>query len=207
MKRFLLVTMALLSFVGFTVKAQSFEFQYQGKSLEDGATVTIAAEENAFGQLSCETNPSANPNNGLVLRVPDDYDKNARARLEILHNTLNASVIQWCMGGECTIFGVKPFLSKTFEATGYDQVLFDASSISDTGYLMAELSVTLQSNTIRVYIQFTNGDSAGINGIQYASEPRNVYSLSGQIVSSGIAGMKPLPAGVYIVGGKKYIIN
>ena len=53
---------ALLLMIGLLTKAQSFEFQYQGKSLTDGATVTIVAEEDAWGVLSCETNPASNPN-------------------------------------------------------------------------------------------------------------------------------------------------
>ena len=44
MKKCLLLMMAVLSFGGVTVKAQSFEFQYQGQSLKDGDMVTIAAE-------------------------------------------------------------------------------------------------------------------------------------------------------------------
>ena len=49
MKKCLFLMMALLSFGGLTVKAQSFEFQYQGQSLKDGDMVTIAEEGNIFG--------------------------------------------------------------------------------------------------------------------------------------------------------------
>ena len=205
MRKFLLVIVALLFLAGGSVKAQTFEFQYQGQSLKDGATVTIAAEANAFGELSCETNPSANPNNGLVLKVSEELKGKASARLEILHNTLNASLVQWCMGGECTFFGTKSFLTKSFETSGNDQVLFDASNIRDKGYLMAELTVTLGAKSLVVNIQFTNGESAGINGVPNTPGALNVYNLRGQILTKDADDTKLLPAGIYIVGGKKYL--
>ena len=68
MRKVLLVMAVMMSVLVTSVKAQSFEFQYQGQSLEDGATVTIAAEANAFGELSCETNPSSDPNNRKAIR-------------------------------------------------------------------------------------------------------------------------------------------
>ena len=34
--------------------AQGFVFQFQGENLADDATVIIAAEEDLFGDLSCE---------------------------------------------------------------------------------------------------------------------------------------------------------
>ena len=48
--------------------AQTFEFRYHGESLADGATVTIQAEEDewGFGEMGCYTNPSSDPNNGLI---------------------------------------------------------------------------------------------------------------------------------------------
>ena len=185
MKKCLLLMMALLSFGGLTVKAQSFEFQYQGQSLKDGDMVTIAAEENVFGELGCETNPSANPDNGLVLKFPEGSKGKVRGELEILHNTLNASIVQWCMGGECTMLGDKTSLTKMFDAADIVQTQFDASNIRNTGYLMAE--------------------SAGINNMQKRSEPQKVYNLSGQLLLDDAVGIKSLPAGIYIVGGKKYV--
>ena len=49
MKKVLMFVMALMTFVA--LNAQSFEFQYKGKSIPDGETVTIAAEENMCGEL------------------------------------------------------------------------------------------------------------------------------------------------------------
>ena len=64
MERRLLIAMvlALLEVTG--GRAQGFEFQYRGESLANGATVTIEAEENSFGELSCETNSTGNPSDG-----------------------------------------------------------------------------------------------------------------------------------------------
>lgn len=205
MKKYLLLMMAVLSFGGLTVKAQSFEFQYQGQSLKDGDMVTIAAEENVFGELGCETNPSANPDNGLVLKFPEGSKGKVRGELEILHNTLNASIVQWCMGGECTMLGDKTSLTKMFDAADIVQTQFDASNIRNTGYLMARMSVTYDFVTLVVNIQFTNGESAGINNMQKRSEPQKVYNLSGQLLLDDAVGIKSLPAGIYIVGGKKYV--
>ena len=162
MKKILFMMAALLACGGLTLRAQSIEFQYQGKSLQDGATVTIAAEADAFGELSCETNPSSAPDQGLVLKLADASLSTVDAELQILHNTLDAKRLQWCMGGECTLIGSKSSLMKTFDASDRMQVLFDASNIGSTGYLMAKLSVSLNAKTLTVYIQFSNGETADV---------------------------------------------
>ena len=101
MRTILLLTTFLLASVA--IKAQNLEFKYKGEPLPDGATVTIAAEEDVFGEMSCETNPSSDPQEGLVLKCPPSFGGTVTAVLQILSNTLNASTIQWCMGGECTL--------------------------------------------------------------------------------------------------------
>ncbi len=160
MKKCLFLMMALLSFGGLTVKAQSFEFQYQGQSLKDGDMVTIAAEGNIFGELACETNPSTNPNNGLVLKLLSSSTANARAELQITHNTLKAQMLQWCMGGECWPVNDTKVFTKQFTATENVQVQFDATNIQSKGYLLATLKATVGAETHQVTIQFTNGESA-----------------------------------------------
>ncbi len=49
----------------------------------------------------------------------------------------------------------------------------------------------------------------GINGTDAVNNPnsQNVYNIYGQIVRSGSASVDNLPAGVYIVNGKKYIVK
>ena len=197
MKKTLLMLTLFLSFLGTTVKAQTFEFRYQGQSLPDGATVTIAAEENAFGELSCETNSSADPLNGLMLQMLTGNTANASATLQITHNTLSPQILQWCMGGVCTPFNNSNMLSKQFEANGAVQVQFDASNIQSKGYLMATLNVSVGFESHQVNIQFTNGESAGIANLTLRHAP-STFNLLGRHTAGR------LPAGVYIVrsGGK-----
>lgn len=207
MRKLMFVLVAVMCWTA-SVKAQSFEFQYQGKSLEDGATVTISAEPNAFGELSCETNPSSDPYNGLVLRMPEGSQGNVKAVLEIQKNTLNASVIQWCMGGECVLVRTDNSLSKTFNADTVTQILFDAVNIQNEGSLTAKLTVTYGIASLVVYIQFTNGTTTDIkriiNGI---GSKADVYDMNGRIVlrKADPGQVKSLPSGIYLIGKKKYL--
>ena len=134
MRKLMFVLVAVMCWTA-SVKAQSFEFQYQGKSLEDGATVTISAEPNAFGELSCETNPSANASNGLVLKLLQNASANGSATLEITENTLYPKMLQWCMGGVCTPFGDEKMLTKKLTVNEIEQVQFDATEIQSKGLL------------------------------------------------------------------------
>lgn len=194
MKKCLLLMMALLSFGGLTVKAQSFEFQYQGQSLKDGDVVTIAAEEDAFGDLSCETNSSADPNNGLVLKLLSGSTANVKAELRITHNTLTLQMLQWCMGGECWSVDDTKVFTKQFTVTETVQVQFDASNIQSKGYLLATLKATVGLETHQVIIQFTNGESADIRDMMINNpQTTAVYDLKGCRIEGSI------PSGIYIV--------
>lgn len=194
MKKCLLLMMALLSFGGLTVKAQSFEFQYQGQSLKDGDMVTIAAEENAFGELGCETNPSANPDNGLVLKSLSGSTANVKAELQITHNTLGTQILQWCMGGECWSVDDTKVFTKQFTVTETVQVHFDATNIQSKGYLLATLKATVGLETHQVIIQFTNGESADIRDMMINNpQTTAVYDLKGCRIEGSI------PSGIYIV--------
>ena len=194
MKKCLLLMMAVLSFGGLTVKAQSFEFQYQGQSLKDGDMVTIAAEENVFGELGCETNPSANPDNGLVLKSLSGSIADVKAELRITHNTLGTQILQWCMGGECWPVDDTKVFTKQFTITENVQVQFDASNIQSKGYLLATLKATVGLETHQVIIQFTNGESADIREMTINdSRTTSVYDLKGCRLEG------PLSPGIYIV--------
>ena len=140
MKRIATVTMLQLACL--IISGQNFEFQYGGRSLEDGATVTISAEEDAWGILSCETNPASNPKNGLMLKILNSPNAEVRAELEIVEQTFVAKMIQWCMGGNCVMFGNNNYLVKEYTSTGEDQVQFDASDITSKGHLFAKITVT-----------------------------------------------------------------
>ena len=207
MNRQLLLLAAFL-FAGLSAFAQTFQFQYQGADLEDGAIVTRAAEENIFGELSCETNPSEDPNNGLVLKMQDLSAGNVKAELQIQNNGLGASMLQWCMGGACTMALNKTSLTKTFAPAGTVQVLFDATNIKGNGNLMATLTVTQNGQTRTVGILFTNEDATSIKRPTPTLSKGEgvVYDLSGRIVDSKIKNQKSkLGKGLYIINGKKVI--
>ena len=135
-------------------------FIYGGKELRDGSTVTIAAgrDEWGSGEMNCVTNLSSNPGNGLVL-VTGKAGLSCTARMEILNNTLGASTIQWCMGGECMAMNGVTMLEKTF-TSGNDrmvQVQFDAINIinKDGGIMEARLTVFAGDKAQTVNIKFT----------------------------------------------------
>lgn len=200
MNRQLLLLAAFL-FAGLSAFAQTFEFQYKGVALEDGATVTIAAEEDFFGELSCETNPSEDPNNGLVLKMQDLSAGNVKAELQIQNNGLGASMMQWCMGGECSLALNKTSLTKTFAPVGTVQVLFDATDIQGDGNLLATLTVTQNGQTRKVGILFTNEGATSIKSLTSTLSKGEgaVYDLSGRKMFNG------LKKGIYIVNGKKIL--
>ena len=207
MNRQLLLLAAFL-FAGLSAFAQTFEFQYKGVTLEDGATVTIAAEEDFFGELSCETNPSEDPNNGLVLKMQDLSAGNVKAELQIQNNGLGASMMQWCMGGECSLALNKTSLTKTFAPAGTVQVLFDATDIQGDGNLLATLTVTHNGQTRKVGILFTNEGATSIKSLTSTLSKGEgaVYDLSGRRVDSNFKNQNSkLGKGIYIVNGKKVL--
>lgn len=145
------------------VLAQNFEFRYHGESLADGATVTIAAQEDewGFGELWCYTNPSSDANNGLVLKLLSGNQATvSTATLTINENTMNPSGLSWCMGDRCMYFGDKTSLTKEnfIVDDGSENVQFDAENIQSEGHLLATLTATIGSETHTVKIKFTNGE-------------------------------------------------
>ena len=193
MKKCLLLMMAMLSLEGLSVNAQSFEFQYQGQSLKDGDVVTIAAEEDAFGDLSCETNSSADPNNGLVLNLLSSSTANVKATLQITHNTLSPGMLQWCMGGECWPVNGTDVYTKNFSASDKVQVQFDATNIQSKGYLLATLKASIGLESHQVTIQFINGESADIREMTNHPQTISVYDLKGCRVEGALS------PGIYII--------
>lgn len=71
MKKRLYTLLTTLSAACMMISAQNFAFQYQGKSLDDGTTVAIAAQNNDSGELACETKLPSNLSNGLVQKSLD----------------------------------------------------------------------------------------------------------------------------------------
>ena len=162
MKKQLLLT-ALAFLMGTIVRAQSFEFRYHGQSLTDGEVVTIAAvpDEFGFGEFWCESNPSSNPDNGLVLKLLSGTTASGTASITIERNTLNPQTLKWCMGGECSMLNDKTALDKSFSVSnGTVQVQFDAENCRAEGDLLATLTSTIGSETHTVKILFTYGAAA-----------------------------------------------
>lgn len=204
MKRHLLLTTALLLLIGMSVQAQSFEFQYKGKSVPEGGMVTIAAVEDefGFGELWCESNPSANPADGIVLKLLSGSKASGSATLAIEHNTINPATLKWCMGGTCNLMQDVNLMTKDFSTdNGIVLVQFDAENLRSTGYLLATLKATVAGETHSVKIQFTNGESAGVNGVRFQSgASSSFYDLCGRRV--------PKPEkGLYITSSKIKIIK
>lgn len=201
MKKSLLLTMALLMSVTFA-KAQSFEFQFQGNSVEDGGTVTIPAvlDDFGFGEYWCESNPSSNPTNGLILKLLSGSTASGSASINVERNTLNPQTLKWCMGGTCTMLNDKTSLDKTFTVSdGLVQVQFDAENCRQEGELLATLTAAIGSETHTVKILFVYGTTA-VNSINTDTRASGYYTLDGRRLE------RP-GKGVYITEGKKMIIH
>lgn len=203
MKKHLLLTLAVLLLTATTAKAQSFEFRYQGNTVPEGGTVTIAAvpDDFGFGEYWCESNPSSNPNNGLILKLLSGTTASGRANINIERNTLNPQTLKWCMGGECSLLNDKTSLDKTFSVSnGNVQVQFDAENCRSVGDLLATLTATIGTETHTVKILFTYGTS-DINNVNGEIQQDNVYfDLNGRRVDNPTKG-------VYITNGKKIVIK
>lgn len=197
MKKILTLTAFLATTL--TSLAQGFVFQHKGETLADGETVIIAAEEDWFGDLSCETNNVMNPADGLVLKSLVAMPVTVSATLGIVYNDLAPQNLQWCMGGECTIIQGQTTLTKSFMLAGSQQVQFDATGIQNEGTLLATLKATYGLETHQVNILFVNGD---IDAIDLPKA-----SASNGLTACDLHGrqLKGLPrGGIYIVteGGK-----
>lgn len=181
-----------------------FKFQYMSKDLEDDATIIINAEEDSwgFGEMNCETNPSTDPKNGLILASKDGKKLSGTATINILSNTLNPQIVQWCMGGECVPMNGKSTLTKDFttDNEGICLVMFDATNIKSEGALEARLTATVDSETRTVYIKFIYDNTNGINIIYTDEKNAEWYDMNGTRLENA-----PTRKGVYIKNGKKVI--
>lgn len=196
MKKSLLLLAAVIC-LSVSLRAQTFEFRFHNESLYDGGQVIIPAVEDEFGygELWCESNPSKNPGNGLVLKLLSGTSASGKATITIESNTLNPSTLKWCMGGECVLMKDKNTLTKDFSTSeGTVQVQFDAENIKSEGELAATLSATINGESHTVKILFTNGQSTMINAIKSLRDDE-CYTLDGLKVD------RP-SKGLYIKNGK-----
>lgn len=203
MKKQLLMILAILLSV-IAAKAQSFVFQFQGNNVEDGGTVTIPAvpDDFGFGEYWCETNPSSNPANGLILKKITGSQNSGTANLTIEQNTLNPKTIKWCMGGACTLITDNTSLDKTFSFTNDEvQVQFDAENCRSEGELLATLTVTIGSETHSVKILFTYGSADSQQWWGYATD--NDFA---QVNSIGVGQPNiPFLTGIYVPANHEQI--
>lgn len=198
MKKLFTLCVGLLSVL--PILAQGFVFQFEGQNLNNDETVIIVAEEDLFGDLSCETNSMMDPSNGLVLKLLRSATANVTATLQISHNSLNAENIQWCMGDECTPLNNQTSLTKRFTVNGSETVQFDATNISGEGYLFATLKATVGLESRQVNIVFVNGDYDGIPTLSPKENGKEaVYDLHGRKVQG-----KPT-SGMYIIADGKRV--
>ena len=197
-KSFTLIMLALA--IQMMAYAQSFEFKYKGEVCADGSTVVINAETDMFGELACETNPSSDPDGGLLIVGKDGAYISGSAHLAILEHTFKAKTLQWCMGGLCVPIKDVAELDKTFEGTSI-QVLLDAFTIRQEGHLLAKLDVTVGTESQSLYIEFSNGQHSGISSMTAAEGCADVYDLNGRLVLAGAdaAARQGLRSGVYVV--------
>lgn len=158
MKRMITSTLTLLALALTAVAQQPVQFYYKGQPLSDGATVTIQAETNDWGELACETNPAGNPSDGLVLRNLTAADVSGTASLTITGRTLAPSLVQWCMGGLCVAIPGDTY-DKDFTVPASGQILtqFDATP-TQYGELLAEIRVVANLRQTTVNVRFVNAD-------------------------------------------------
>lgn len=199
MKRFLHLVCAFL-LVQSAAFAQSFKFQYQGADVADGATVSIPAEVDIFGELACETNPAANPTTGLMLVSTSSSAVSGQARLEILAHTFRAKTVQWCMGDQCVPMNDVTTLDKNFSGKSL-AISFDAFTIRQEGYLLAKLTATVGNQTQTVYIEFINGQHSAVTTLADAQGVADIYDLSGNLVlrRADADARRNLRPGIYLV--------
>jgi len=172
------------------IHAQDAEFRYHGEVLEDGATITIYGEvDPVWGDIECNTNPSSDAKNGLVFVNKTANELKSVANLTIESNTLNPSMVQWCMGGQCV-----PVTSTTYSkdfttaASGLTMVQFDCYPTTE-GEMLATIKVTANLKTYTVKIRFVY-DPAHIG--QVVDDTRKVaaiYTIDGRRVGRQPAGL------------------
>lgn len=195
-----LFTLTIMLILTVHVSAQKFDFKYKGEVLANGSTLSINAETDMFGELACETNPSAAPENGLIVAGKNGAYISGTAHLAILEHTFKAKTVQWCMGGSCESMKSVTELDKTFEGSAV-QTMFDAFTIRAEGYLLAKLDVTVSGETQSLYIEFSNGQHSGVHSLQTTEECANVYDLSGRLVmaNANASARQSLRPGIYTI--------
>lgn len=71
----------------------------------------------------------------------------------------------------------------------------------------AYLQIPAQAAGSRQTITLKFDDTMGIGEVGSDVRPFDVYTVSGQVVKRGVTSLKGLPAGIYIVGGRKVVVR
>ena len=161
------LTAALTFMLAVSAMAQSAYFTYDGKRLDDGATVTIEAEDDGWGGFACETNPAGNLTGGLVLVDATGKQLSGKATLTITKDNLKPYQILWCMGGTCVNVQGTPY-NKDYSvpAKGQIPVQYDAVLDEDNlqyGTMEATIVAKAGTETFTVKVIFTYTDPAHVS--------------------------------------------
>lgn len=181
--------------------AQDVYFMYEGKTLENDGWVEIGAQPDSFFPevKNCMTNNPSDPSNGMFLVAPSN--SSVSATLEIVSNTLNPAMVQWCMGGVCEVVTDDKTVEKSFTVGDDSRVAveFDANGVGDDGQLEAKLTIMVGQQRLSVNIRFVGSTATRMEcvvGGKVTDCKR--YDLLGRPSLSG-------HYGITIQNGKKYI--
>lgn len=200
MKKILMLFLVVLGAAQIGMSQDVF-FKYEEKTLENDCWVEIGAQPDSFFSdvKNCMTNNPSDPSNGLFLVAPPN--SSVSATLEILSNTLNPLIVEWCMGELCQVVSEDKILEKSF-TMGEDGCLaveFDANGVGNVGQLEAKLTAMVGSGSISVNIRFIGSTATFLDRIdnETAADSR-CYDLHGRP-------SLPDSRGVTIQKGKKCI--
>lgn len=200
MKKILTLFLVVLGAAQIGLSQDAF-FKYEGMTLENDCWVEIGAQPDSFfpDVKNCMTNNPSDPSNGLFLvALPNS---SASATLEILSNTLNPLIVQWCMGELCQVVSEDKILEKSF-TVGEDGCLaveFDANGVGNEGQLEAKLTAMVGSSSISVNIRFIGSTATCIESVDNEKTANERFH--------DLYGRPCLPdhSGIIIQKGKKYV--
>lgn len=171
-----------------TLHAQDCVFMFEGKPLENEATVNIYAAEDIFGDLVCDTNPSDNVANGLFFKNNTNKELSCSATITIQSNTLAPKKIQWCMGEACkNVTSTTMSCDVKLKAKEKMITKYDCEPTKE-GEMMTKLEVTTGGKTYTVYIHFIY-NSNHVADSYITAAPVAYYTLDGRQVSQRPSGL------------------
>lgn len=185
---------------------------YYVKKVERGMAVI---EEIAGGAV-----PEATP---VILKCASDQPANNK--LDVVENSASALSDNLLQGVYfCNLHGTASNKGNHWNATEYDAKTMRLLTVSAEGKLVFETAAVDYLPANKAYLKVAAGtpdqllvvtqkefddiiasgieDVVGVDG-----QDAKIYSLSGMVVGEGRDVLKNLPAGVYVVAGKKYVVK